>query len=262
VRIAVVTPYFTESREVLERCLASVRGQAVPVDHVLVADGNPQYWIEAHANVTHVVLQKSAGDFGDTPRSIGFVVAMRDGYDLIQFLDADNILTPDHFEYSLKHFRGRPAAEYPDLVVARRQMLRADGTVINAAISEDDALRHIDTSCYIFHRTSFHVGLKWCLIPRELGFMDDRVFYALLMQKHPGLKIVFNKRKTVGYTCLWESVYRMIGEEPPPNRKNLDSEVAVAREWWRGLDPHSKRVIERTLGLPILIPEAGVGRQA
>ena len=231
------------------------------MDHVLVADGNPQYSIETHANVTHVVLPKSAGDFGDTPRSIGFVLALRSGYDIIQFLDADNILLPDHFRLSLEHFHDRPAADYPDLVVARRQMLRADGTVINASIAEDDALQHIDTSCYIFYRSSFHVGLKWCLIPRELAFMDDRVFYALLRQKHPGLKIALNKAKTVGYTCLWENVYQAIGEEPPPNRKSLESEFAAAQEWWRRLDPHSKGVIERTLGLPIWIPDAEGGRR-
>jgi glycosyltransferase involved in cell wall biosynthesis len=197
-RVAVVTPYFDESKDVLERCMASVRSQSVPADHILVADGNPQYWIEAHANVDHVVLRRSTADFGDTPRSIGFVVGMRGGYDIIQFLDADNLLLPDHFAVTLEHFRGRAAAEYPDVVVARRQMLRPDGSVIAGNIPEDDQLKHIDTSCYVFYRTAFPVGLKWSLIPRELAFMDDRVFFAILTQLHPDLRLAFNPVKTVG----------------------------------------------------------------
>jgi len=260
-RIAVVTPYFQESRDVLERCMASVRDQAASADHILVADGNPQYWVEAQANVTHVVLRKSVGDFGDTPRSVGFVVGMRSEYDIVQFLDADNLLMPDHFRVSLEHFHGVPPSEYPDLVIARRQMLRADGTAIDADVIEDEALQHVDTSCYIFNRTAFYVGLKWSLIPRELGFMDDRVFLAMVKQTHKDLRIARNRTKTVGYTCLWESFYREIGEAPPANAKNLNDRYAEAQEWWRRLDRHSKDMIERTLGLPVWIPDAdGVRR--
>lgn len=48
----------------------------------------------------------------------------------------------------------------------------------------------------------------------------------------------------------------MLGEEPPANCKSLGQGYAAARDWWRALDPHSKQVIERALGLPILLPEA------
>ncbi len=254
-RIAVVTPYFKESAEVLRRCLTSVQTQCVSVDHVMVADGHPQYWIEREPRVTHVELRKSAADFGDTPRSLGFVVAMRSDYDIIQFLDADNVLMPDHFEVVLRHFRGRPESEYPELVVARRHLLRPDGSILGVSIQEDDALKHIDTSCYIFYRTAFHVGLKWCLIPRQLGFMDDRVFFALMTHSRLS-RIAVNQVKTVGYTCWWDDIYEEAGEEPPPNCKHLETYRAAAREWWRTLDPHSKAVIEKSLGLPIILPPA------
>jgi glycosyltransferase involved in cell wall biosynthesis len=254
-RIAVVTPYFKESAEVLRKCMASVQAQCVPVDHVLVADGHPQYWLEEHRHVTHIELRKNFGDFGDTPRSVGFVVAMRSGYDLIQFLDADNVLMPDHFDVVLDHFRGLPEAEYPDLVVARRHMLRPDGSILPFSVREDDALEHIDTSCYVFFRTAFFAGLKWSLIPRQLGFMDDRVFLAMLSRS--GLrKFVVNQSKTVGYTCWWADVYRVVGEEPPPNCKNIEGHRAAALEWWRTLDPYRKGLIERTLGQPIFVSRA------
>jgi hypothetical protein len=254
-RIAVVTPYFKESADVLCRCLVSVQSQGMPVDHVLVADGHAQYWIEDQSRVTHIELRKGAADFGDTPRSVGFVVAMRREYDIIQFLDADNILMPGHFDAVLSHFRGIPESEYPDLVVARRQMLRPDGSVLGMAIDEDEALKHIDTSCYVFYRTAFHLGVKWCFIPKELGFMDDRVFFALVTKA--GLrKIVVNPVKTVGYTCWWTDLYKLAGETPPPNSKNIEPYREAARVWWRNLDAHSKSVLEARLGLPIKLPPA------
>jgi glycosyltransferase involved in cell wall biosynthesis len=252
-RIAVVTPYFKESADVLRRCLSSVQSQSVPVDHVLVADGYPQYWVEEQPRVSHIVLRKGAADFGDTPRSVGFVVAMRREYDIIQFLDADNVLLPGHIELVLGHFRGLPESEYPDLVVARRLLLRPDGSAMSVSIKEDDALKHIDTSCYIFYRTAFSVGLKWSLIPQQLGFMDDRVFFAL-MRKSGLRKMVVNATKTVGYTCWWDDIYREAGEPPPPNCKRLEPHRAAARKWWLELDPHSKSVIERRLGVPIIVP--------
>jgi tetratricopeptide (TPR) repeat protein len=38
-RYAIVTPYFRETRDKLERCFGSVRRQTVAVDHIVVADG-------------------------------------------------------------------------------------------------------------------------------------------------------------------------------------------------------------------------------
>jgi hypothetical protein len=254
-RIAVVTPYFKESAEVLRKCMASLQAQCVPADHVMVADGHPQYWIEKQPRITHIELRKGTADFGDTPRSVGFVVAMRSGYDIIQFLDADNVLMPDHFDAVLGHFQGLHETEYPDVVVARRHMLRPDGSILGVSIPEDDELKHIDTSCYVFFRTAFFAGLKWSLIPKELGFMDDRVFLAML--RVAGLrKVVVNPSKTVGYTCWWADIYHKVGEEPPPNCKNIEGHRAAALEWWRTLDPYRKGLIERTLGQRIIVSRA------
>ena len=41
-RCIVVTPYYTEDRSTLERCIRSVRSQSVATEHLLVADGNAQ----------------------------------------------------------------------------------------------------------------------------------------------------------------------------------------------------------------------------
>ena len=261
-RIAVVTPYYNESREMLERCAASVRAQSVPVDQIFVADGDPQYWLEEAPNVAHIVLRKRTADYGDTPRSLGLVLGLRTGYDILQFLDADNFLAPDHFDETLRHFRGRIPSEYPDLVLAKRTMVRPDGSPIPVALPDEDAFQHVDTSCFVFYRTAFRVAIKWSLIPPQIGFMDDRVFFAVLSQRHPELKVAYNEAKTVRYTCLWESFYHDVGETPPANSKNLEAKIDAAQRWWRSLDDHAKDVVQRLLGIPILMPEDAVRRRS
>jgi glycosyltransferase involved in cell wall biosynthesis len=244
-KIAVVTPHFKEARHVLERCLDSVRAQSVSVDHIIVADGHPQLWVEKYDNVRHVVLAKSTGDFGDTPRSLGFVMGIRLNYDIIQFLDADNILFGDHFEAVMQGFSSSGA----DLIVARRHMLRPDGSIMNYVSEEDDQLRHVDTSCYVFSRSAFAVGLKWSFIPQQFGCFDDRVFYAVV--RCAGLKLFALPTKTVGYTCLWPEIYRAIGEVPPPGYRDIRHQQLNAKAWWNGLADEERRQIEKNLGVSI-----------
>ncbi|MGE5202949.1 MAG: hypothetical protein ACM3O6_12890 [Acidobacteriota bacterium] len=238
-RLAVVTPYFNESTEVLQRCMASVRSQTVSVGHILVADGNPQYRIEAHADVTHVVLRQRAADFGDTPRCLGFVLGIRSEYDIIQSLDADNVLTPDHFAVTLEHFLGRSTTEYPDVVVARRQMLRPDGSILTSSPPEEHAFRHVDTNCYVFYRTAFPFALKWSLIPRQLSFIDDRVFFAMLTRTHADLKLAFNRART--------SDTRVFGS--PFTGCSARSRPRTAKAWVRAMPP-------RGIGGALSIPTA------
>lgn len=241
-RIAVVTPYYREDKEILARCIDSVRAQPMRVDHILIADGHPQDWVENHENVDHLVLRKSSADYGDTPRSLGFLLAIRRDYDIIQFLDADNVLFSNHFEAVLNGF----AATGADLLIARRHMLRPDGSIINWTSDEDEKLQHVDTSCYVFSRNAFPAGLKWSYIPRELGCVDDRVFFASI--KCSNLKIAVLSIKTVGYTCMWPVVYRAIGEEPPPGHRDIMDRYANAKAWWNALDESRRQLIQRNLG--------------
>lgn len=167
-RIAVVTRYFKESPEVLRRCLAWVRSHCVPVDHVLVADGHPQSWVEQQPRVTQIELRKGSADFGDSRA---------------------------------------PSASW------------------------------------------------WRCVASTTSFSYDRVFFAPMTRA--GLRnIVANLVKTVGYTCWWDDIYKIAGEEPPPSCKQVQPYRAAAREWWGTLDAHSKSVIEARLGLPIVLPPA------
>ena len=95
-RVAVITPYYKEPPAYLERCIDSVRAQTHgSVEHVLVSDGHPQDWIDAAA-VRHLRLDCSHGDYGNTPRAIGALLAASEGCDAVAFLDADNWYHPEH----------------------------------------------------------------------------------------------------------------------------------------------------------------------
>ena len=96
-RFAIVTPYYREERNVLERCIQSVRSQTLPADHFLVSDGHPQDWLDS-ANVRHIRLGKSHKDVGNTPRGVGALLAVSERYEGIGLLDADNWYDKNHIE--------------------------------------------------------------------------------------------------------------------------------------------------------------------
>jgi len=243
-RIAIVTAYFKEDRATLERCIASVRSQALPVEHILVADGRPQDWVR-DAGVRHVVLDRPHGDFGDTPRMIGLVLAMREAFDAIQFLDADNVVYPQHAAMAAALLADGAA----HLLVLRRRFLRPDGSALDFTTNDEQALAGIDTNCYFFARPAFPTAMKWTLIPREFSFVGDRIFHSVLSKAgHP---LALAPEPTVGYTCLWEEIYRAAGEDPPPGCKTLTAHRDRASAWWSELEESRRDEIQRVLGVRI-----------
>ena len=69
---AVITPYFLEPLEVLERCHRSCKNQDGdwPLRHVMVADGHPQAAIDTW-DVDHITLPRAHGDNGNSPAALG-----------------------------------------------------------------------------------------------------------------------------------------------------------------------------------------------
>lgn len=245
-RLAIVTVYCAEERRTLERCLASVRSQALPVEHFVIADGHPQDWLR-DAGVRHVALDRAHGDHGDTPRMVGLVLAVREQFDAVQFLDADNLLYPQHAAMAAGLLRDTGA----HLLVLKRRMLRPDGSVLNFTAGEDEALEHIDTNCYVFARAAFSTAIKWALIPKELSFMGDRVFRSVVSKVgHP---VAVAPEPTVGCTCMWANVYRRAGEKPPPGSHDLSAHQARAAIWWSELDQARRDEIQVALGVRISV---------
>jgi glycosyltransferase involved in cell wall biosynthesis len=244
VKVAVVTPYYREPRPWLERCIASVRNQTYPrVQHLLVADGHAQPWLDAEP-VRHLRLDRSHGDYGNTPRAVGALLAASEGFDAIAFLDADNWLHPEHVASCVDVARGQTA----DFVVSLRFLARDDGSVLPVGVGEDIAGRHVDTNCMFFCRGAFHALARWALMPRPLASIGDRVLLASLRAE--GLGEARTGRKTVYYLCTWAPFFRAIGENPPPYAKEpIDADSAW--RWVENLDPHDARVASRLIGIDL-----------
>jgi glycosyltransferase involved in cell wall biosynthesis len=132
-RFAIVTPYYKEMQPVLERCIASVKAQTLAADHIVVADGFPQDWID-RAGVRHIKLDRSHKDYGNAARGLGALMAVAEAYEGIGFLDADNWLDKEHVATCVETGQG------VDIAVARRRFVRPDGTDFRMA--EEPGHRH------------------------------------------------------------------------------------------------------------------------
>ena len=244
-KIAIVTPYFKEPREMIERCLRSVAAQSVPVTHFVVADGHAQDWLD-HAGVRHLKLDCAHGDYGNTPRSVAGILAASEGFDAIGFIDADNWLEPDHVLTCLQ--TAEQAGDGLDYVIARRRLTRADGSVMPIQSSDDRDGSHVDTNCYFMLPGSFHTLGQWGVMPKPLAIVGDRVYFRSLRGQH--LKAARTPHATVNYLCTWAVFFTAIGETPPDYAKS-SVDLRSARRWWQGLDGRDRQIVERLAAGPV-----------
>ena len=238
-RFAVITPYYKEPREILQRCLESVKRQTVAADHFFVSDGFPQDWLD-NEGVKHIRLGHAHRDFGNTPRGIGALLAVSEHYNGIGLLDADNWYDDDHIEVcnaAAASISGAPA----DLVYARRRMMRIDGTPTDFP----DEPGHVDTSCYWFLEGSFHLLHYWVTMPIELAAICDRAFYRMIVSRN--LAVRDAHKITVNYTYTYENLYRALGETPPPGVKPL-VDFRPIFEWLLGLNASQRQFVANRCG--------------
>jgi glycosyltransferase involved in cell wall biosynthesis len=242
-RFAIVTPYYKETRSVLERCMASVRAQTLAADHIMVADGFPQDWIDG-TGVRHVRLDRAHGDYGNVARGVGGLLAVAEAYDGIGFLDADNTLEPGHVRLCVEAGAGGA-----DIVAAKRRYVRLDGSEMPIPMEPD----HIDTSCYWYQPGGYALIPYWVTIPNELAGIGDRIARWLVQQR--GFSVAHVAPVTVNYTCKWRALYLHLNEEPPEGAQNLHDMYPV---WaWLLSQPAAKqRVIAKLSGGIDLVPEA------
>jgi len=243
-----ITPYYREDRLLIERCIRSVQNQDIPADHMLVADGYPQKWLDSEP-VRHIVLDKSHGDFGNAARGIGGLLAVSEGYSGMGFLDADNWLEKHHLSSCLEEAQH---VQHCDFVIARRNWRRPNGMLLGAP--DEPISLHVDTNCLYLLPGSFHLIPHFAMIPHPLAAVGDRIFYAVL--RRAGLKATLVHTKTVNYHCLWASVYADAGEPPPTNAKP-SNDRNLFEIWQRQQDIRELEIASRRSGLPFIARQEG-----
>lgn len=243
--VAIITPYYRESRAMIERCIRSVAAQDHAATHLLVADGHPQDWID-HQPVRHLRLDRSHGDYGNTPRSIGGILAASEGFDAIGFVDADNWLEADHVSSCLA--TAAQARQEVDYVIAKRQLTRDDGSVLPILTRDDQDGSHVDTNCFFMLPGAFHTLGQWGVMPKPLSTVGDRIFVSSL--RHQGLRAARNPRTTVNYLCTWAFIFEALGETPPPYAKSA-IDLGPTRRWWLGLDARDRDIVNRLAAAPV-----------
>ncbi len=214
-RIAVITPYHQEPVEVLARCHKSVCTQGLDLAHFMVADGHPLDCIDAW-DVRHVKLPRSHGDYGNTPRGLGSLLAKSEGYDFIAYLDADNAYHPGHLRSLLELWeRTRSAA-----CSSFRTFHDEAGHDLSISERDEDELRHVDTSCFLIHRSGFDGLAVWLDMPKILSSIGDRVFLAGLL--HRRFVISTTGLRTVAYRTQHAAHYLSANLAVPKGAKDMD----------------------------------------
>lgn len=204
---AVITPYYQESLEILERCHHSVRAQTTEATHFLVADGSSKAVINQWAG-QHLVLPQGHNNCGNTPRALGALMAASQGYEPIFFLDADNWFKPNHVELALALHQNDPSI---DVVISGRTIVLDDGTLVDGATEDVD--RHFaDTSTLGLFKRAYRSLPLWALMPHGLAPICDQVIYECL--KTLSLKLHWHTERTLMFESHYANHYQLAGKNP------------------------------------------------
>lgn len=224
INVAVITPYYKETDDVLRTCLTSVRNQDYKnCRHFLVADGFPNPTI-ADWNVQHIILPSSHHDTGNLARAVGAIAAVSEGYDAIAFLDADNWYRADHLARLIALFETTGA----QVCTAGRTMHRLDGSLLGIC-QVNDGSHFVDTSCLCIFRPAFHLLPLWALMPARFGAIGDRVVWAAIRERR--LPTSHSPEPTVAFRTQYAWDYTSRGETPPPGAKVPDETQSMIKEF-------------------------------
>jgi hypothetical protein len=245
-RVAVITPYFDTPDDWLRQCHESVRTQTYPCTHIMVADGRPQACVSGF-DAQHIVLPVRHADFGDSPRAVGSMSAIGQGFDAIAYLDADNWYDPDHIESLIKLHEATRAP----ILTSRRSLHRLDGSYMALCLTSDGE-QFCDTSCLMLMRPAFHLASVWALMDPSQHPIDDRVVWQRILQS--GLARAHTGKPSVGYRATLANFYHHFREEPPAGARVPVEVTRAADKWVREGNPplqykHEKYAFPRTPSL-------------
>jgi hypothetical protein len=170
----------------------------------MIADGYPNPEVDKW-KVQHIILPFSSNDNGNTPRTIGGILAKNKQYDYISFLDSDNWYLKDHLKSLITLFNSTNI----DVACSKRLFFSLNGKALPYSESQEDFYVHVDTSCYMFKPSTYHIINFWSDIPKILSPICDRIFLQkLLISK---FKIMSTNKRTVGFTSKYKSHYILAG---------------------------------------------------
>jgi glycosyltransferase involved in cell wall biosynthesis len=205
-KVAVVTPYYTESDSILDRCCESVNRQTYQCQHILVADGKPKSNIRS--TVEHIVLPTSHNDAGATPRAIGAISAFSRGYDAVAFLDADNTYQSTHIEIMV----GLMLTAHADVISATRNICDMDGKLLYIDTIESTGKDFCDTNCLFLGKRVINLLSYW-ITDKERRLWSDRQFWSAITQSE--YQKQHSSTPTVNYYSKWAWHYQHAGKIPP-----------------------------------------------
>jgi hypothetical protein len=158
------------------------------------------------------VLGVGHGDNGNTPRSLGGLAAMNEGFDAIAFLDADNWFAPEHLERAIATQR---EGEW-EVVFSSRHIVFPDRRRLTCLPEEDRTRRHADTSCIVLFAPAFATLAFWAQMPRLFAPQCDRLAFAQLMAGH---RCGWSEAPTVFFESWYAGHFLAAGLLPPSNAK-------------------------------------------
>ena len=179
----------------------------------MVADGYAHKEIDGW-HCRHIILPTCHKDNGNTPRGIGSLCAMNEGFQSILFLDADNWYDPRHAEV----VDNTHSQENCDVVFARRHIVFPDGDILLEEDWEDRDLSHVDTSCFAIYSNAFSALSTWCSMPQRISFICDRIMFQLLVNK---FSCCWTESKTVFFETYYPHHFRKGGKTLPETYRRL-----------------------------------------
>lgn len=210
-KVAVVTPYYRPERSALYQCYQSVKAQTHPCTQIFVADGDPLEIVDKF-DALHIKSHGPNEDVGNTARALGSIIAIRQRFDAICYLDADNWYEPHHVAGMIALHRETGSA----VCSSARNLCHVDGTFLGLC-AECDGESFVDTNCLLLTKDAFPIISVWYSMDRRLDAVGDRVVWFQIKQM--GLKTAHSDQPSVNYRTSYRGHYEQLKIAPPPDAK-------------------------------------------
>lgn len=211
-KIWVVVPFYNESDDWLRQCLASIAGQSVRCQTLVVSDAGRESPVFAEHSPHVLRFPFRSNDWGDTPRSIGALLATSQGADAVTWLDADNWWEPLHLQSLVALHEQTGAA----ICTSARTLYHINGTRLGRCY-ETDGESFVDANCLLLFRPALRLTPHWSLLPAQAHTAGDRIFWDIIRRSaitraHTGLP-------TVAYRTRYRVHYDHFGVPAPADVK-------------------------------------------